>query len=42
MAAMPVWLKEKLFLKDLLQKELRAWTGRIRKSLAADPVLRAS
>ena len=27
LAAMPVWLKEKLFLKSLLQDELCPWTG---------------
>ena len=38
MAAMPVWLKEKLLLKSLLQKELAALSGGLKKS-ALPPLL---
>lgn len=31
-AAMPIWLKEKLFLKDLMKKELSESIGKIKKS----------
>ena len=34
--AMPIWLKEKLFLKTLLQKELRALDGRGRAAKLPD------
>src|SRR6516225_4954508 len=36
--AMPVWMKEKLFLKSLLQRELRSLDSKLEKS-AAPPVL---
>jgi carbamoyltransferase len=36
--AMPIWLKEKLFLKDLLQKELVALGGEMKRS-ALPPIL---
>ena len=32
LAAMPVWMKEKLFLKDLLRKDLVALSGKFKKS----------
>src|SRR5713101_7675621 len=38
LAAMPVWIKEKLFLKDLLRKELVALSGEVKKS-ALPPIL---
>jgi len=38
MAAIPVWLKDKLFLKDMLQKELVALSGGRKKS-ALPPIL---
>jgi carbamoyltransferase len=38
LAAMPVWLKEKLFLKDLMQNELISLDG-VKKKAALPPVL---
>jgi carbamoyltransferase len=35
LAAMPVWLKEKLFLKELLRRELRALAGEAKAALPA-------